>query len=185
MLRARLSRSDRTKLFGFTVRKLSRASFRIVLWEIFFQGQYHFPAKTDAPVIFDCGASIGMATLFFKHAYPKCRIIAFEADPNTAAVLKENVSANRLEDVTVHNLMLTNDDGERAFYPGDGESGNLMGSENPDRLSLGREIKVNAARLSNFIDGKIDFLKLDVEGSEFNVLADLSASGKISQIEKT
>jgi len=68
----------------------------------------------QAPLIFDCGANIGLATLYFKNLYLGARIVAFEADPETAAVLRENVSANHLQDVSVHNLMLT--DGGRGVH---------------------------------------------------------------------
>jgi hypothetical protein len=43
---------------------------------------------------------------------------------------------------------------------------------------------VKAGRLSNYIDGPIDLLKLDVEGAEFDVMSDLKGSGKLSQIKR-
>jgi hypothetical protein len=59
--------------------------------EIFVRQYYYFRANTDHPVIFDCGANLGMATLFFKWLYPKSRVEAFEPDPGTFAVLQKNV----------------------------------------------------------------------------------------------
>lgn len=182
LVAARLSRGDRTRVLWFRVRHLNRASFRIALREIFFEGDYRFEPKTDSPLIFDCGANIGLATLYFKHLYPKARIVAFEADPATAAVLRENVVSNHLEGVTIHNLMLAGGEGEFAFYSG-GEA-NLMGSANPSRVAQGREIKVSGTRLSLFVDGEVDLLKLDVEGSESDVLADLNASKKLSKVRQ-
>jgi FkbM family methyltransferase len=184
LVRARLSRGNKTKVLDFTVRKLNQGSFRIILWEIFFKGEYQFRAGIEDPVIFDCGANIGLATLFFKHIYPKARITAFEADPDTFRVLQANVTENRLEAVSVHQLMLANGEGERSFYSGGGEAGNLMGSINPGRNADHSEIKVKAARLSTFVDRRVDFLKLDVEGSEFDVLTDLVNSGKIAEIQR-
>ena len=48
----------------------------------------------------------------------------------------------------------------------------------------GKSIQVPARRLSNFIDGPVDFLKLDVEGAEHRVLGDLVQTGKISAIRQ-
>ena len=183
LLRARLSTSSEPRVLNYRVRYLSRSSFRIALGEIFFKGDYRFTAKTDAPVILDCGANIGLATLFFKHFYPKARITAFEADPDTASALKANIANNHLQDVEAHNLMLANGEGARSFYASTDPQGNLMGSANPERLADHREVIVQAARLSRFISGPVDLLKLDVEGSEFDVLEDLIASGAIAQIQ--
>ena len=40
-------------------------------------------------------------------------------------------------------------------------------------------ITVAAVRLSDMIDGPVDLLKMDIEGSEYDVIADLSQSGQL------
>jgi FkbM family methyltransferase len=184
LVRARMSRQNETGLLNYRVNYLNRASFRIVLREVFFQGEYFFESETDAPVILDCGANIGLATLFFKHIYPDARISAFEADPVTASVLKKNVEQNNLEDVSVNNVMLSNAEGLQPFYIPDGEVGSLRGTGDPRWFPNHLNVAVEAARLSKYIAGPVDMLKLDVEGSEFNVLTDLKDSGKIAQIRR-
>jgi FkbM family methyltransferase len=124
-----------------------------------------FCKATDSPVILDCDANIGLAMLFFKRLYPKARISCFEADPTTAAVLQKNVDQNHLTDVTGHNLMLSNEEGEHSFFIDD-VAGSLTMSSIPDRHPNGREIKVSSGRLSRFIERPVDLLKLDVEGAE-------------------
>jgi len=174
-----------TKLVGYKVKYLDPASFRIVAWEVFVKAEYYFEATHDSPVILDCGANIGLATLFFKRLYPKARIHSFEADPTTAGVLKLNVEQNQLADVTVSNLLLSDHAGEGKFYIAPETAGSLMMSATQSRLAEeGREISVRAGRLSDYIDGPVDLLKLDVEGSEFAVMRELVASGKITQISK-
>ena len=169
-------------LLNYRVSYLNRASFRVLVREVLVNGEYTFDAGHDAPVILDCGANIGLATLFFKRIYPRARILAFEADPTTAGVLRKNVEQNNLKNVWVHNLLLTDRDGQLPFYVEEGREGSLMMSANCGRLSKSREIMVRAGKLSDYIDCRIDLLKLDVEGSEFDVVTDLARSGKISCI---
>ncbi len=184
LVKARLFRRDKTGLLGFKVAKSGERSFQIIVREIFFKGEYKFRAEVEAPVIFDCGANIGLATLYFKYIYPKSHITAFEADPENVRVLNENIANNRLENVTVHGVMLAGHDGEATFYSGSGPAGDLLGSTNPNRDSNPRQVKLRAAKLSGFVDRQIDLLKLDVEGAEFDVLTDLIESGKINGIKR-
>jgi FkbM family methyltransferase len=181
---SRRSHRQESKFLNFSMKHLGETSFKTVLSEVFFQGEYRFEAATDAPLILDCGANIGMATLFFKYLYPNARIKAFEAEPMTAAVLQENVSANRLTNISVHNLMLADSEGERAFYTDERQEGTLKASFDPARVSNSKQVLIQAARLSSFIDGPVDLLKLDVEGAEFEVLADLRRSGKLSMVRQ-
>src|SRR5262249_51895723 len=41
---------------------------------------YRFASSRPDPVVYDCGANIGMATFYFKWLYPKAHIDAFEPD---------------------------------------------------------------------------------------------------------
>jgi len=184
LVRARRPHGREINLLGFKVSCLSEGAYQLLLREILFRGEYLFAAETDSPVILDCGANIGLATLFFKRLYPNARVSCFEADPTTATVLRKNVEQNHLRDVTVHNLMLSNAEGEFPFYTGADEAGMLSMSANPNRTSNHREIVVKAGKLSNFIDGAVDLLKLDVEGAEWDVMADLQTSGKISLVRR-
>jgi FkbM family methyltransferase len=159
-------------------------AYQILLRQIFIEGEYRFEANTDSPVILDCGANIGLATLFFKHLYPGARISSFEADPETASILQKNVERNRLKDVSVYNLMLSNTEGDQPFYLSADEEGALSMSANPNRISSHREITVKAGKLSSYINGPIDLLKLDVEGAEWDVMTDLKSSGKISLVRR-
>jgi FkbM family methyltransferase len=184
LFRARRLKRQEVNLLNFRVTHLSEDAYQLLLREIFFKCEYQFETETDLPVILDCGANIGLATLFFKRLYPKARISSFEADPATASVLRQNVEQNHLSDVTVHNLMLCNTEGEHVFYTGADEAGILGMSANPARIPKNRAITVKAGKLSNYIDGPVDLLKLDVEGAEWDVMTDLKSSGKLSLIRR-
>jgi FkbM family methyltransferase len=156
-----------------------------VAFEVFAKGEYFFKANHDSPVIFDCGANIGLATLFFKRLYPKARVHSFEADPATSEILRFNVERNHLQNVVVRNVLLADHAGTEKFHVAARTPGSLMMSSVAARFgSDDREITVNAERLSEYIDGPVDLLKLDVEGSEFGVMRELVSSGKIAQIAR-
>ena len=184
LFRARISHHQNTNVCGFRVNYLDRGSFQIAMQEVFFDGIYRFGAKTDSPAILDCGANIGLATLFFKWIYPRARVIAFEADPEIAAVLEKNISQNALQQVSVHNLALSNQEGNLKFYVPENVAGSLAGSAVAGRVDGTRQIEIKAGKLSSFIEGPIDLVKLDVEGSEGDVITELRQSGKIALIQK-
>jgi hypothetical protein len=43
---------------------------------------------------------------------------------------------------------------------------------------------VPTAKLSDFIEGQVDYLKIDVEGAEDLVMRDLDASGKLAMVKQ-
>jgi FkbM family methyltransferase len=180
-----LRRGTEAKLLNYQVGFLDLGSFKIVASEVFIKGEYYFVSDHDAPVILDCGANIGLATLFFKRWFPRARIKSFEADPVTADMLRSNVRNNGLEDVAVYNLLLSDRVGEGTFYVSADVPGSLQMSTARERLSTAaREIKVPSGRLSDYIDGPVDLIKLDIEGGEFAVMHDLVESGKIVQVSQ-
>jgi FkbM family methyltransferase len=65
-----------------------------------------------------------MASLYFKWLYPKARVRAFEPDPATFDLLKQNTGRNGL-DVQPHNCALWDQDGEVDFFVDSGNPGSL------------------------------------------------------------
>ncbi|HWX54004.1 MAG TPA: FkbM family methyltransferase [Verrucomicrobiae bacterium] len=168
-------------LLGWNVKHLRQSDLVLLYSEIFAHQGYRFISRGPNPVILDCGANIGMATLYFKWLYPGAQITAFEPDPSTFAVLKDNISANRLEDVEIHNVALGKEESEIDFHIA--EPGSLMMSAVAGRTT-GQTIRVACRRLSTFIAGEIDLLKLDIEGMEEPVLDEIAASGKLSLVRE-
>lgn len=122
----RLSAFLSGKLLNFNVEYLHGQSLRLLYDEIFAREEYLFESSTPQPVIFDCGANIGMATLFFKWLYPESTVMSFEADPTTFGVLKHNIQQNHLQGVTAHNIALWNEDGHIPFFVREDEPGSLL-----------------------------------------------------------
>jgi FkbM family methyltransferase len=167
---------------GFQIAHFDRQTLNYLYREIFARQYYYFRAKDDSPVILDCGANVGMASLYFKWLYPKSRVQAFEPDPATFNLLRQNIVLNNL-DIETCNCALWDLNTEIDFFTDSSNPGALLMSANVSRFE-GEPIKVSARRLSDFIQGDVDFVKLDVEGAEHRVLADLVQTGKIGAIRQ-
>ena len=141
-------------------------SFLYQYKEIFADGSYKFESKTDAPVIIDCGTNIGMSILYFKSLFPNSKITAFEASANIARLLHKNLERNAIHDVTII---------EKAVWTDD--EGIWFSNESADSSSMylgGNKTLVPSKRLADFLSTQshIDFLKIDIEGAETEVLKD-------------
>jgi FkbM family methyltransferase len=162
---------------GFQVSHFDRGTLSYLYREVFARQHYYFSARNDTPVILDCGANVGMASLYFKWLYPKAHIKAFEPDPATFRVLQENIVKNKL-DVDLYNVALWDQNGDLDFFIDSTNPGTLLMSTVPSRLKS-EGIRVPARKLSDFIREAVDFVKIDVEGAEDRILKDLIQSGKI------
>jgi FkbM family methyltransferase len=167
---------------GFQVTHFDKRALKYLYREIFARQHYYFRAATERPVIIDCGANIGMASLYFKWLYPKSSVQAFEPDPTTFQLLKQNIARNNL-DVDTHICALWDQNTTVDLFSELTDPGGLLMSTDASR-SKGEPIKVTGRRLSDFIDGEVDFVKLDVEGAEHRVVSDLVQAGKLRSIRQ-
>lgn len=146
--------------------------------EIFLLQSYRTDLDQTSPFIIDAGSNIGMSMLYFKIIHPHASVVCFEPDSHNFEMLKRNVLENKLANVTTHQLALSDIDGEVKLFsaPSSLNSG-LYGS-----VDSTHEI-VASKKLSTFIDREVDLLKIDIEGAEDLVIADLINSGKISLVK--
>lgn len=174
-----------TQLMGYRVAYRGASNIRYLFQELFVNCEYYFEPDNAQPTIIDCGANIGMSVLFFKRLYPQCKIIAFEPDPKTFATLERNVRDNGLSAVTCHQFALGDVDGSVDFYQAEDETrSDLTMSTLHERMPTTKKISVPARKLSTFIDGAVDLLKIDIEGAEVKVLTDLHETGKLRRIKR-
>jgi len=138
--------------------------------DIFVQGALEFRAASDAPRILDCGANIGLASLFFKRLFPAARITAYEADPALFAIARANLAANEAADVDLVNAAVWTSAGHVTFRAEGTDSGMIDGLGGG---VAGPAVEVPSFRLRDVLAaGPLDLLKLDIEGAEDAVLAD-------------
>ena len=138
--------------------------------DIFVKRTLAFTSATPSPRILDCGANVGLASLFFRRLYPDARITAFEADPALFDILDANLQANGAGSVEARHAALWTSTGTVTFQCEGSDSG-MIGAL-PGAV-VGRAQTVPSLRLREVLEeGPIDLLKLDIEGAEDVVLAD-------------
>jgi FkbM family methyltransferase len=162
---------DVIRLSHGSLRFPCRHSLWTLIHEILLNEDYYFVSDSDAPVIIDGGAHMGMAIYYFKARHPHARITAFEPHPEMHALAMENVVRNGWDAVEVLPFALAGSRRESTFHIS--ESWSMAGSLSDRRRSLGdsvREVTVACVPLSGYLNEPVDFLKLDIEGAEDEVL---------------
>jgi FkbM family methyltransferase len=160
--------------------------YRVLLNRTYHDDSVEFLARHLKPgsVILDVGANIGLVTCAYAQrlAFLGPRIYAFEAVARNFERLRRNVALNRFEAVMPLRLALGDRDGELTFHLPDPEfSGNAVGDNVLSREDLataetacGHVERVPLRTLDGWARDqgldRCDFMKIDVEGAELNVL---------------
>lgn len=128
--------------------------------------------ETEIPegaVVYDIGANVGYYSLMAAVLAGKGgHVYAFEPLPRNMEFLRKHVALNKMEElITVFDMAVSDQSGEAAF--------DLGASTSMGHLAKTGEIKVRKARLDDLLAaGEIrpaDYIKVDVEGAEADVLA--------------
>jgi FkbM family methyltransferase len=128
-------------------------------------------------VILDIGANIGNHAIFLsRHC---SQVHCFEPNPRVAARLRKNVSANEAHHIKVHQFGLGDRDETHTFH--ENIAGNLGASHfaNGEALPEGhRAVDLEIRQAEKAINAlnlkRIDFIKIDVEGMEEQVLKSIA-----------
>jgi FkbM family methyltransferase len=160
------------RCLNYSVRINDGANYYTLHKDLFINRIYHFEAQRVDPLILDCGSNIGMSILYFRHVYPQARIIGFEPDPAIFPYLHENIARNGLNDVRLVQAALSGRKGTFTFYS-DGKYGSYLAEHAPGNIPEGwTKYKVPCVRLRDYLTERVDFLKMNIEGAEWEVLAD-------------
>lgn len=118
------------------------------------------------PVLIDVGANIGTCTLWFKKKFPDSRVVAIEPDPALVPLLLKNMSA--FFDVKVVPAAAWHSEGRMELHT-DGVCGSRL-SEIGDAASNLPIAIVPTIDVLRIIPNYVTLLKIDIEGSELEVL---------------
>ena len=124
----------------------------------------------------DVGANIGYYTVIASKIVGNSgRIHCFEPEPQNCRILAKNILENKLSNVYLHNVALSDSTGIVVLHTDSKNFGahslckaNIFSNE-------GSELSVLATRLDDFVAAngisKVDMIKLDVQGAEAKVIA--------------
>ncbi len=144
-------------------------AFLFGLKEIFVEEPYKFNASKDDLYIIDCGGYIGLSPLYFIFDHPKAKIISFEPDQINYELAVKNTSGYK-SNIEMVNKAVWIKDGEISF-----KQEGTMGSGIVDGQEVAKNVvKVPCTRLKNYLTQPVDFLKIDIEGAEYEVLKDIA-----------
>ncbi len=146
--------------------------------ELFVEEIYKFKAQNDTPYIIDCGSYIGTSILFFKTQYPNSKILAFEPDNSNFELLNKNIKNWDLKNIEIQNAAIWIDNLGVNFIADGNMASKIDESNNTDH---NENQKTKSVRLKDLLTEKIDFLKIDIEGAEYEVLLDCES--KLSFVE--
>jgi len=146
------------------------ASYNFMHKEIFSQEIYKFYTGNKEPYIIDCGANIGLSIIYLKSLYPDSKIVAFEPDPEIFQILKGNVEAFNFDQIELIQKGLWNID-TSLFFKSEGADAGQIGEI--DKNNPTPEKRIEVVSLKPYLQKPVDFLKLDIEGSETIVLKDI------------
>ena len=124
--------------------------------------------KNDS-IILDIGANIGLHSLRFSYMAKEGLVFAFEPQPRTFAILVNNIFQNNLKNVFPLNIAIAETPEISDFFVmSDNAYSSLIDTK---RKQLLEQIRVLCVSIDKLFDNiKIDFVKIDVEGTELDVL---------------
>jgi FkbM family methyltransferase len=158
----------KSTLFGRKIKISDNFWYLFGLREIFIDHTYKFNSSNESPLIIDCGSNIGLSVIYFKQMYPKSKVICFEPDNEIFEMLKYNVELFNFKNIEFHKAAVWTTDGEISFAS-DGKVGGHISSIESEESNIN---KIKSFRLNNILNQKVDFLKIDIEGAEYELLKD-------------
>jgi len=139
----------------------------------------------EGSLVVDIGAQIGVFTILAAKASRTGRVFSIEPVPWNFDLLESNILLNNVQNVRPMQLAVSHGMGFRELFLSDMSGGHSFLSD----LSGSRKIVVEAMSLKDIVERnnieRIDFLKVDCEGAEYEILFNcpdevLDIIGKIS-----
>jgi FkbM family methyltransferase len=125
---------------------------------------------TETSIVLDIGANIGLHSIYFSSLAKDGYILSFEPSLATFNVLVSNVA--NIANIVPINLAVSDEGTIRNFYhTSDNAYSSLIDTKRKEVVST---IKVPCMKVDDVVSGlhlnRVDFVKIDVEGLEFEVL---------------
>lgn len=163
-----------------------------IIEEVYHQHLYeHFFSVNEKEVTVDIGANVGLFSLKSSKVVGKNgMVVAIEPEKNNFKLLQRNLMINKCQNVFPVNVAISNFDGIADFLVSSEPVEHKL-SESKSELAphFVNTVKINVRTIKTVLDqlgiSEVDFLKIDAEGAEFEVLSgakSLLESRKIKKI---
>jgi FkbM family methyltransferase len=140
-----------------------------VLRNIFVEEEYRLPDSEPVHTVVDLGSHVGVSVLWFRALYPDAEIVAVEPHPQTFRRLQRNVG--HLERVHLVNAAAAATNGRGVLHSSDASWAASLRAQ----PALDHAVEVSSRRLDDLLGERgiesVDLLKVDIEGSEHEVLS--------------
>ena len=157
---------DRSELHDFEMLKIFESG-RIYEPEV---SSYIMKNLKLGETFMDIGANNGYYTILAADLVgPKGKVISIEPNPNAFQRLLHNIEINNLKNVIPLNIALSDKDGKATLYLNNDSEDGLASLIKGEQFESFFEVELK--RFDHlFEDEKINIIKMDVEGSEINVI---------------
>ena len=131
----------------------------------------------EGDVVIDIGAHIGRYTIIgAKRVGTNGKVVAIEANPSNFEMLNRNIKLNRLTNIiSLNNAVYSKETKIKLYLPGEELGHTIYNTVMSDRAkNEDKFVEVSANTLDYFLQLKgitdVNWIKIDVEGAEFEVL---------------
>jgi len=138
--------------------------------QVFLRLQYDNPLNFTPRFIIDCGANVGMASLFFHKKFPHSKIVAVEPEKSNYDLLVKNVKEHQEIEVIKAGIFHKN---AELVVENNEERGN-WGFTIKESKQINNSLKAITVDdiMKEYGQNEIDILKMDIEGSELEVFSE-------------
>ena len=170
--------------------KINVNTSSFIEWEIFFKGVYEPHIENyikqilnPGSVAIDVGANVGVHTVVMANRVgPNGKVFAFEPNKFVSKRLSDNIKLNNFTNVVLLNDALSDKDSSitlHAFREGTSRQGMAsfyVDIPEGDRIDTMLKTKTFDSLVAELRINRIDFIKIDTEGNDFNILLGMKES---------
>jgi FkbM family methyltransferase len=125
--------------------------------------------------VFDVGANVGLVTIpASKIVGEGGRVYSFEPHPKTFEELTRMIALNSCKNIHTENVAVSSSEGTQDFYYVENHKLNSLGPIEDKTYGENKVMRVPTITIDGYCNShnisRIDFLKIDVEGFEYDVL---------------
>jgi FkbM family methyltransferase len=121
----------------------------------------------------DVGANIGYYSIATAAKFESVSVFSFEPGSNTFQRFQTNIVLNQLKNITTFQKAIAREEGEKTLYISGQDNTGMSGFQQAENFS-GITETVPCTSIDAFVNDislqKLDFIKIDIEGAEMDVL---------------